>query len=147
METRLDYPKAAPALYQAMLGVEKALAAASLPKALMHLVKLRASQINGCVFCIDMHAHDARAAGETEYKLYALSAWRESRLFDDRERAALAWCEALTRVADTHAPDEDFRLAQSQFNERELAELSWLIAAINAWNRIAIGFRAQPRTR
>jgi AhpD family alkylhydroperoxidase len=147
METRLDYPRAAPTAYQAMLGLEKALAASTLPKALMHLVKLRASQLNGCAYCIDMHARDARAAGESEHKLYALDAWRESPLFDDRERAALAWTEALTRIAETHAPDEVYRLAQAQFPERELAELSWLIAAINAWNRIAIGFRAQPPAR
>lgn len=147
MTARLDYPKAAPEVYRAMLGVEKALHSAFEPK-FLHMIKLRASQINGCAFCIDMHWKDARAAGESEQRLYGLGAWRESPYYTDRERAALAWTEALTLIADAHsrggdaASDADFALVRAQFSDAELANLSWAIAAINAWNRIAIGFRA-----
>ncbi len=149
MEPRLDYYKAAPQPVQALLALEKLLAAAVEPK-LLHMIKLRASQINGCAYCIDMHWKDARAAGESEQRLYGLDAWRESPYYTDRERAALAWTESLTLVASAHAagaepaPDADFALVREHFNDTELANLSWAIAAINAWNRIAIGFRSKP---
>jgi len=143
MSQRLHYAAAAPAAYQAMLALEKVLAEGVEPK-LFHLIKLRASQVNGCAFCIDMHWKDARAGGETEQRLYGLDAWRESPYYTEKERAALAWTEALTRVAETHAPDEDFAAVRAHFQDKELAELTWAIAAINSWNRIAIAFRATP---
>ena len=112
---------------------------------------MRASQINGCAYCLDMHSKDARAAGETEQRLYVLNAWEEAPFYTDRERAALAWTEALTRIAETHAPDEAFEQVREQFNEKEIMDLTLAIGAINTWNRIAIGFRAkvgdyQPKT-
>jgi AhpD family alkylhydroperoxidase len=140
---RMNYVGASPEVLKAMLAVETAIKA-GLEAKLLHMVKLRASQINGCAYCIDMHWKDARAAGETEQRLYGLDAWRESPYYSERERAALGWTEALTRVAETHAPNEAFEAARAQFNDKELADLSWAIAAINAWNRIAIGFRAEP---
>lgn len=143
MTQRMDYIKASPETFRAMLGVENLLRG-SLDAPLLHMVKLRASQINGCAYCIDMHWKDARAAGQSEQKLYALNAWRESPFYTDRERAALAWTESLTLVAQTHAPDAEFVAVREHFNDRELADLSWTIAAINAWNRIGIGFRSTP---
>jgi len=108
----------------------------------MELVKIRASQINGCAFCLHMHTASARKHGETEERLYLLDAWRESPLYTDRERAALAWTEALTLVAETHAPDDVYQALRAQFNEEEQVKLTLLIVAINGWNRIQIGFRA-----
>jgi AhpD family alkylhydroperoxidase len=143
MSQRLDYAKAAPDGFKAMYGVEQYVQK-SVDKGLIHLVKVRASQINGCAFCIDMHWKEARKSGEPEHRLYGLDAWRESPWYNDRERAALAWTEALTLVSQTHAPDEVFEQVRGQFNDKELADLSWAIAAINAWNRIAIGFRSVP---
>jgi AhpD family alkylhydroperoxidase len=145
MTQRLNYAAASPAAFQAMLALEKQIAA-SVEPALFHLVKLRASQVNGCAFCIDMHWKDARAGGESEQRLYGLDAWRESPYYTPKERAALAWTESLTLVATTHAPDEDFRAVREHFQDQELADLSWAIAAINAWNRLAIGFRTTPGT-
>jgi len=142
MEPRLDYFTAAPATMKAMLELENAVKNGSLERSLVDLVKIRASQINGCAYCIHMHTRDARALGETEERLYLLNAWRESPLYSDRERAALAWTEALTQVARTHAPDEDYALLKAQFTDREQVELTLLIGAINAWNRFAIGFRS-----
>src|SRR6185369_2629864 len=118
-----------------------AVRASGLEPNLLHMVKLRASQINGCAYCIDMHWKDARAAGETEMRLYALNAWHESPFYTERERAALEWTDALTLVQQTHAPDAAYERARAQFNDRELADLTWAIAAINAWNRMGIGFR------
>ncbi len=146
MEQRLDYIKASPDGFKAMLALEKHITA-SLDHALLHLVKLLASQINGCAYCIDMHWKDARAGGgggESEERLYMLDAWRESSLYTDRERAAFAWTEALTLVSETHAPDADFAAAREHFTEKELVDLTWAIAGINAWNRVAIGFRSKP---
>jgi AhpD family alkylhydroperoxidase len=111
---------------------------------LFHLVKTRASQVNGCAFCIDMHTREARAGGETEERLYLLSAWRETKLYTPRERAALAWTEALTLVAETHAPDGDWDLVRKEFSDKEVADLTLLIGVINIWNRISIGFRTMP---
>jgi AhpD family alkylhydroperoxidase len=146
---RLDYIKASPEAFKAMLGVEKYLHGA-MPGSLLHMIKLRVSQINGCAYCIDMHWKDARAAGETEQRLYGLGAWREGPYYSDKERAALAWAESLTLVAAAQgagaepAPEPDFEGARKHFSDRELADLTWAIASINAWNRIAIGFRATP---
>lgn len=142
MAQRLDYMKASPDGFRAMMNVERHVQKA-VEATLLHLVKLRASQINGCAFCIDMHWKDARAGGETEERLYMLDAWRESGLYSARERAALAWTEALTHVSETHAPDAEYEAARGEFGEMELVDLTWAIAAINAWNRVAIGFRAE----
>ena len=124
--------------------------AAKLEPSLFHLVQIRASQINGCAYCIDMHTKDARVAGETEQRIYALNAWRETPFFSDRERAALEWTEAVTRVGDTHVPDEIYQRAAAQFNESELVALTFGVIVINSWNRLAVSFRApvgtyQPR--
>ncbi|WP_407667413.1 carboxymuconolactone decarboxylase family protein [Microvirga lotononidis] len=125
-----------------MVELEKILKNSGLEHSLIELVKTRASQINGCAFCLHMHTKDARAAGETEERLYLLNAWRESPLYNDRERAALAWTEALTLVAQTHAPDEDYEELSRHFTPAEQVNLTLLIGAINTWNRLAIGFRS-----
>ena len=124
-----------------MLGLDRYLRTCGLEGSLLELVKMRSSQINGCAYCLDMHSKDARAAGETEQRLYVLPAWREAPFYTDRERAALAWTEALTLVAETHAPDAVYQQVRQQFNEKELMDLTLAITTINAWNRIAIGFR------
>ena len=142
MEQRLDYTKQSPEPVRALYGLETYLAKCGLDHSLRELVKIRASQINGCAFCIDMHTKDARAAGETEQRIYALNAWRETPFFNDRERAALAWTEALTLISETHAPDADYEAMRAQFSESEAVNLTTLIGAINAWNRVAIGFHA-----
>jgi AhpD family alkylhydroperoxidase len=144
MTPRIDYRRFSPDALQAMLALEKHLAACGLDHKFMHLLKLRASQINGCAYCIDMHSIDARATGETEQRLYALDAWRETPFFDDRERAALAWIEALTLVAQSHVPDDVYDEVRKHFREQELIDLTYLAATINAWNRIAIATRAVP---
>ena len=127
-----------------MAGLEQYARRSGLESSLLELVKTRASQINGCAFCLDMHTKDARAAGETEQRLYTLSAWHEASFFTDRERAALAWTEAVTRVADTHVPDEVYELARKHFSEKELVDLTLAVVAINGWNRLAIAFRTMP---
>ena len=144
MNARTDPSRHAPEGYKAMLGLEKYLSKSSIEKPLRELVKLRASQINGCAYCIDMHWKDARAGGETEQRLYGLDAWEESPYYTDRERAALAWTDAVTRVADTHVPDAVYDHARSQFAEQELVDLTFAVAAINAWNRLAIALRTVP---
>ena len=144
MEPRMDYMKTAPDGYKAMSALESYVRQSGLEHSLLELVKTRASQINGCAFCLDMHTKDARAGGETEQRLYALSAWQETPFFTDRERAALAWTEAVTRVADTHVPDDVFDLVRQQFTEKELADLTLAIVTINGWNRLAIAFRKVP---
>ena len=142
MTPRLDPFQTSPALVQPMLDLEAAIAASGLEHSLIHLVKVRASQINGCAYCLHMHTADARKQGETEQRLYLLNAWRESPLYTDRERAALAWTEAVTLIAETHAPDDLYEDVRAQFSESETVNLTMLIGAINAWNRIAIAFRA-----
>ena len=142
MKPRMNYYQAAPDTIKALIGVEDVIKASGLEQSLIELVKTRASQINGCAYCIYMHTTDARKHGETEQRLYLLDAWRESPLYSDRERAALAWTEALTLISETHAPDADYEAMRSQFSETEAVNLTMLIAAINAWNRVAIGFRA-----
>ena len=146
MSTRVDYSKAAPGALRAMYGLEKYVRGCGLEAPLLELVKMRASQINGCAFCLDMHSKDARAAGETEQRLYLLSAWREAPFYTARERAALAWTEALTLVADGHVPDEVYAEAREHFGEKELADLSLAVVAINGWNRLSIGFRTEAGT-
>jgi AhpD family alkylhydroperoxidase len=144
MTPRLNPMAAAPKLIQAMLTLQQAIAGSGLERSLAELVKTRASQINGCAFCLRMHTRDARAHGESEERLYLLDAWREAPCYTERERAALAWTEALTLIAQTHAPDADYAALQAQFDEEEQVALTLLIGAINTWNRIAIGFRAVP---
>ncbi|MNQ66786.1 Carboxymuconolactone decarboxylase family protein [compost metagenome] len=141
---RLNYYQAAPQAMKAMLGLEKAASESILPGSLRELVRIRASQINGCAYCIDMHTADATKAGESVRRLMAVSAWKETPFFDERERAALLWTETLTLVATTHAPDEVYAQVAAVFNDQELAELTFVIAAINAWNRFGVGFAMQP---
>ncbi len=129
-----------------MMALEKYVAQSGLERPLIELVKLRASQINGCAYCIDMHTKDARAAGESEQRLYALTAWRETPFYSERERAALAWTEAVTLIADGHVPDEVYEQARTQFSEKELVDLTMAVIAINGWNRLAISFRTVPGT-
>jgi AhpD family alkylhydroperoxidase len=139
---RLSF-KAAPGAYEAVRGVEAYVRQCGLEPALTELVRMRASQINRCAFCLDMHSKDARRDGETEQRLYLLNGWRESPLYTDRERAALAWTEAVTLIADTHAPDDAYDEARAQFSETELVNLTTLIGVINLWNRLMIAFRTQ----
>jgi len=144
MQARLDIQKIDPQAYRAMAGIETYVRNSGLEHSLLHLLKMRASQINGCAYCLDMHSKDARALGETEQRLYALNAWRETPFYTDRERAALAWTEALTLIGETHAPDDVFEEARRHFSEAELVTLTMAIVAINGWNRLAIGFRMPP---
>lgn len=125
-----------------MLALENYVRTSGLEHSLYELVKIRASQLNGCAFCLEMHTREARQAGETEARLHLLAAWRESPLYSARERAALAWTEALTLIAETHAPDDVFTEARAHFSEKELVHLTLAIGVINTWNRLAIGFRA-----
>lgn len=146
MQARLDPFKTAPESMSAMLALEEHVRNCGLEYSLIELVKTRASQINGCAFCVHMHTRDARAAGETEERLYLLSAWRESPLYSERERAALEWTEALTRLPDTHAPDAAYAALEANFEPKERVQLTLLICTINAWNRFAVGFRSiHPR--
>lgn len=142
METRFEYAKAAPEVVAAMMGLERHVQQTGLDRGLLELVKLRASLINGCAYCVDMHTKVARSQGETEQRLYAIGLWRETPFYSERERAALAWTEALTLISETHAPDADYEAMRAQFSEAEAVNLTVLIGAINAWNRVAIGFRA-----
>jgi AhpD family alkylhydroperoxidase len=144
MEPRLDYRRFAQEPIKALYALEEYFEHCSIEPKLLHLLKMRASQINGCAFCIDMHSKDARALGETEQRLYELDAWRETPFYTDRERAALEWTEALTRVSETHAPDESYERLKAHFSEKEIVDLTYAIAVINVWNRIAIGLRAVP---
>ena len=141
MTPRIDLFKAAPDAIKAMMGLETYVRASGLQPSLIELVKMRASQLNGCAFCLDMHARDARKQGESEQRLYLLSAWRESPLFSDGERAALAWTEALTRLPDTGVPDAIYDELARHFSEAEIVRLSMLIVAINGWNRLNVGVR------
>jgi AhpD family alkylhydroperoxidase len=133
----------APDAYKAMSGLEGYLKKSGIDHKLLHMIKLRASQMNGCAYCIDMHWKDARALGETEQRLYGLDAWQESPYYTDRERAALAWTEAVTNLHDGHVSDAVYDQVRSHFSEKELADLTWVIAAINAWNRVAIATRSE----
>lgn len=142
MTPRLDPLKEAPELINTMMSLEMTIQKSGLEHSLMHLVKIRASQINGCAFCLHMHTADARAAGESEARIYLLNAWHESSMYTERERAALAWTEALTLLPETHAPDDVYEAMAAQFSHAEQVSLTMLIGAINTWNRMAVGFRA-----
>jgi len=144
MESRIAFLKVAPGAYKAMLGLEEYRHQCGLDESLLNLVKLRASQVNGCAYCIDMHWKDLRAAGETEQRLYGLDAWRESPYYSDRERAALAWTESVTLIGKGHVPDNVYETVRRQFDEKEIADLTFAAATINAWNRLAIAMRSTP---
>jgi AhpD family alkylhydroperoxidase len=143
MKPRLDFNRVAPDVLRAMYALETQVQKSSIERPLLELVRMRVSQINGCAFCLDVHSKDARAAGETEQRLYVLDSWREAPFYSERERAALAWAEELTLISETHAPDDVYEAARACFSEHELVELTLAVAAINAWNRFAIGFRAE----
>ncbi|HVP11643.1 MAG TPA: carboxymuconolactone decarboxylase family protein [Phycisphaerae bacterium] len=144
MEPRIRYTTVSPDAVKAMSGLEMYVRKCGLEKPLLELVRLRASQINGCAYCIDMHTKDARAAGETEQRLYGLNAWRETPYYSDRERAALEWTESVTLVSQTHIPDSAYDVVRSHFSEKEIVDLTMAIVSINAWNRLAIAMRAVP---
>jgi AhpD family alkylhydroperoxidase len=144
MEPRFDYRKQGQEPLKLLLELENYVMKSGLEHQLIHLLRMRASQINGCAYCIDMHSIDARAGGETEQRLYELDAWRETPFYTDRERAALAWTEAITNVAQTHVPDDVYEEVKKQFSEREIADLTLVAAMINTWNRIAIATRSVP---
>jgi AhpD family alkylhydroperoxidase len=145
---RLPWTEISPKSYQAMAGVNGSLAKSTLGHSLMELVQTRVSQINGCAFCLDMHARDLRKHGETWQRLNSLSTWREVSFYDERERAALAWAEVLTRLADQHGDqDTAYEALKKHFNDQEVVELSWTIAAINAWNRLSVGMRTPPSSQ
>ena len=144
MNTRLDFYKANPEAIKAMIALEQRIGKSSLEKPLVELVRLRASQINGCAYCMDMHSADARKAGEDERRLATLGAWRETPFFTARERAALAWTEAVTLVSTTHVPDEVWESVQPEFTPEEMTDLTLLVVAINGWNRFSIAFRKMP---
>ncbi|MDT3679499.1 MAG: carboxymuconolactone decarboxylase family protein [Burkholderiaceae bacterium] len=144
MQQRLDYKQASPAAFNAMLHTEQQIHKSGLEESLLELVKTRASQINGCAWCLDMHTKDARARGETEQRLYLVSAWREAPFYTDRERAALAWTEAVTKIADTQeVSDEVYEQARAHFDEKALVDLTLAIVAINGWNRMNVAFRTK----
>ena len=144
MQERFNGYRVAPDGYKAMLGLEEYLHKSSLEQNLLHLIKLRASQVNGCAYCIDMHWKDLRALGETEQRLYGLDAWRESPYYTERERAALEWAEAVTLITQGHVPDEVYESVRKQFSEIEIADLTLAVATINAWNRLSIAARLVP---
>src|SRR5215471_6370297 len=146
MEPRINIGKVAREAYQSLLVPEQYLHRSSIEAPLLHLIKLRASQINGCAYCIDMHWKDLRAIGESEQRLYGLDAWEESPYYSDRERAALAWTEAVTKVREGHVPDDVYRRVRHVFSEKELADLTLAVVAINGWNRLNIALRTVPGT-
>jgi AhpD family alkylhydroperoxidase len=146
MEQRIDYLKSAPGVYDAMRGLVRYVHQSGLEESLLHLIDVRVSQINGCAYCIDMHWKDLRALGETEQRLYGLDAWEESPYYTDRERAALAWAEALTNIREGRVPDEIYRQVQPFFTEKELADLSLAIVTINGWNRLMVAGRIPAGT-
>jgi AhpD family alkylhydroperoxidase len=144
MKPRIDHRTVNPDAMKAMLGLEHYVHSSGLPEMLLHLVKMRVSQINGCAYCLDMHSKDLRAGGESEQRIYLLDAWREAPFYTDQERAALAWAEAITLITEGHVPDAVYEEARRFFNEKELIDLSLGIVAINGWNRLSIGFRSVP---
>lgn len=146
MAERLNYSKVVPAASRAMYQLEAHVRNCGIEHSLLELVKLRASQLNGCAFCIDMHTKDARVAGETEQRLYLLSAWRETPFYSERERAALEWTEALTLLPSNDVPDELYERVHAQFSDEEMVNLTLAIVAINGWNRFGVGFRSEPGT-
>jgi len=146
MQPRIEYTKVAPGVMKAMRGLENYLAECGLEPSLLDLVRTRASQINGCAYCIDMHTKDARARGESEQRLYALDAWREAPYYTERERAALTWTEAVTLITTGHVPDAVYEEVRQHLSEEELVNLTLAVVAINGWNRFAISFRTVPGT-
>jgi AhpD family alkylhydroperoxidase len=144
MKQRINYAEVGKGAVRAMYGLETYLTKCGLEPSLLHLLKFRVSQINGCAYCLDMHSKDLRAAGESEQRLYLLDAWREAPFYTERERAALAWAEAVTLVTEGHVPDEVYEQARGQFNEEELVNLTLAVVAINGWNRLSIAFRVEP---
>jgi AhpD family alkylhydroperoxidase len=144
MEQRLNFADVEPEVLKAMFGLGKQLDRSGLEKSLINLIDFRVSQINGCAYCLDMHSKDLRAEGETEQRLYVLEAWRESPFYTERERAALAWAEAVTLLKDKDVPDDVYKQARAQFSEQELVNLTLAVVAINGWNRINIAFRTTP---
>lgn len=146
MPARIDYEKVAPGAIEALRTVEEYVRTTSLDRSLLELVKLRASQINGCAYCVDMNTQDARAEGETEQRLYAVAVWRDTPFFTEKERAALAWTEAVTRVSWERVPDEVYRSARRHFSEKELVDLTMAVIAINSWNRLSITFSRKAGT-
>jgi AhpD family alkylhydroperoxidase len=147
MKPRINFMQAAPDSIKALMALEAQVQGSGLEQSLIELVKTRASQINGCAFCINMHTQDARKRGETEQRLYLLNAWREAPAYTDRERAALAWTEAVTLISEMHAPDDVYNDVRAHFTEAETVNLTMLIATINSWNRLAIALRAVPPIR
>lgn len=146
MQPRLVVRKVAPDVYKAMSALEVCVSQSGLETSLLELVRTRASQINNCAYCLDMHTKDARANGETEQRLYTVSAWHETPFFTERERAALTWTEALTNIAETRVPDAVYEIARKHFTEKELVDLTLAIVAINGWNRLSVAFRTVPGT-
>jgi len=144
MSPRLDYYNASPKAMKAMLAMEALTRDLSIEAPLLQLIRIRASQLNGCAFCTDMHSVDARRAGESERRLYAIAVWRDSGFFNPRERAALAWAEAVTLLAESHVPDDVYQMAKAQFSEAELVDLTMAVTTINSWNRLAVSFRQIP---
>ncbi len=144
MQQPINYSKIAPGAYHTMRELETYVKQSGLEASLLELVRLRASQINGCAYCIDMHTKDARSEGESEQRLYCLSAWRETPFYSDRERAALAWTEAVTKISEGPVPEEVFDQAKMQFTEKELVDLTMAVITINGWNRLAISFQTPP---
>jgi AhpD family alkylhydroperoxidase len=143
MKSRIDFTRVSPQVLQPLFALGAQIEASSLEHSLLELVKMRASQVNGCAYCLDMHTKDARAAGETEQRLYLLDAWRETSLYSERERAALAWTEAVTLVADGHVPEDVYAEVSDHFTEQELVALTLAITAVNSWNRLNIAFRME----
>jgi AhpD family alkylhydroperoxidase len=144
MHARIDTAHVSPDAYKAMRSLQAYVDSTSLEKSLQGLVTIRASQINGCAFCLHMHTRDARKAGESQERLDLIGAWREAPLFTERERAALAWTEAVTLLADTHVPDDVYEMARAQFSEQELVDLTMAVVVINGWNRLMVSFRIPP---
>jgi AhpD family alkylhydroperoxidase len=144
MKPRIDYQQADPKAMKGMMEIEKYVRSSDLDQTIYELVKMRASQINGCAFCLDMHSKDARAAGETEQRLYELNAWRETDFYTEKERAALEWTEALTLISENHVSDDLYNRVREHFDEQEIVALSMAVIAINGWNRLAIPFRTEP---
>ena len=144
MKSRIEYAQVAPSAVEAMRALEKYVRTCGIEPKLLELIKIRASQINGCAYCLDMHAKDARSQSETEQRIYALNAWRETPFFTEKERAALSWTESVTQISTSHVPDEVYEIARQYFDEKELVNITLAVIAINGWNRLAISFRSVP---
>jgi AhpD family alkylhydroperoxidase len=144
MKSRIEYAQVAPGAVEAMRALEKYVRACGIEPKLLELIKIRASQINGCAYCLDMHTKDARSQSETEQRIYALNAWRETPFFTEKERAALSWTESVTQISTSHVPDEVYEIARQNFDEKELVNITLAVITINGWNRLAISFRSVP---